>query len=68
MISGNYHRYNSAELAYVSVGEEGNINLVEIVGEQSIFCDWEDPGYTRKEKTLTNVRKHRDDNVVNSNI
>jgi len=52
MISGNYHRYNSAELAYVSVGEEGNINLVEIVGEQSIFCDWEDPGYTRKEKNI----------------
>jgi hypothetical protein len=51
-------------LAYVRVGEEGNVNLVALVDEQSILCDWKDPGYTTKDKTLTNVRKHRDDNVA----
>ena len=64
MISGNYHRHDSAVLAYVSVGEEENINLVEIVGEQSILYDWKDPGYTRKNKTLTNMRKHLEDNFA----
>jgi hypothetical protein len=64
MISENYYRYDSTVLAYVSLGEEGNINLVELVGEPSILCDWKDPSYTRKDKTLTNVRKHRDDNVA----
>jgi hypothetical protein len=48
--SWKYHRLYSAVLGYVSMSEEANIKLVELVGKHSILYDWKDTGFTRKEK------------------
>jgi len=33
------------------MGEEANVNLLELVGENCISKDWKQPGYSRKGKT-----------------
>lgn len=37
-------------LGYVSISEEANIKLVELVDEYPAFYDWSDIGYPRNEK------------------
>lgn len=40
----------SVLLGYVSMVEESNVQLMKLVGENSIFCDSKYGGFTRKDK------------------
>jgi len=42
-------------LGYVSISEESNIKLVELVEEYPVFYGWSDIGYSRNEKKWTSV-------------
>jgi len=46
--SWKYHKLYSALLGYVSMSEEANIKLVELVGKHSILYDWKDPGWYKE--------------------
>jgi hypothetical protein len=37
-------------LGYVTISEEANIKLVELVEEYPVFYDWIDIGYSRNKK------------------
>jgi hypothetical protein len=37
-------------LGYVGTSDEGNINLLNLAGELSIFYGWKNPVYVRKDK------------------
>jgi len=43
---------------------KGILTLWNVLGNNSFCVPRKDPGYARKDKILTNVRKHRHDNVA----
>jgi hypothetical protein len=48
-----------AVLGYVSMSEEANVKLVELVGEHPILYDWTDPRYSKRtfHRVWENIRK-----------
>ena len=44
---GSLTGFYNASLVYVSMSEEANIKLAELVGEHFISCGCKDPGYFR---------------------
>jgi hypothetical protein len=52
---GGSTRGFSVLLGYVSISEEANMKLAELVEEDPVFYDWSDIGYSRNGKKWTSV-------------